>query len=102
MDPAPGAPADEALDERRLEAEVRGDLARLPESWREAFELVRFEGLSVAEAAEALGITRGMVKIRTFRATAALRKAVARRLRAEPAPPPVPGAAPARGGGGPT
>jgi DNA-directed RNA polymerase specialized sigma24 family protein len=35
---------------------------------------VRVEGLSVAEAAEALGITPGMVKIRTYRARRALER----------------------------
>jgi RNA polymerase sigma-70 factor (ECF subfamily) len=38
----------------------------------------------VAETAEVLGITRGMVKVRAHRATAALRKAIGRRLRGSP------------------
>jgi RNA polymerase sigma-70 factor (ECF subfamily) len=80
-EPATGPSADEALHRRRVEAEARRDFARLPAGWRDAFELVKLEGLSVAETAEALGITRGMVKIRTHRATAALREVVARRLR---------------------
>lgn len=85
-EPSPAASPDDALHGRRLEAEARRDLALLPRGWREAFELVRFEGLSVAETAEVLGITQAMVKIRTFRATAALRKAMARRLRADEQP----------------
>ena len=80
-EPTTAPSPDEALHRRRVEAEAQRDLAFLPPAWREAFELVKFEGLSVAETAEVLGITRGMVKIRTFRATAALRKAMARRLR---------------------
>ncbi len=72
---------EEALHWGRVGAEARRDLALLPPGWREAFELVKFEGLSVAETAEVLGITRGMVKIRAHRATAALREAMARRLR---------------------
>lgn len=80
-EPASSPSPDEALHRRRVEAEAQRDLALLPPAWREAFELVKFEGLSVAEAAEVLGITRGMVKIRTHRATAALRQAMARRLR---------------------
>ena len=81
----PGEPAaapspEEALDLRRAEAEGRRDLAYLPVAWRDAFELVKFEGLSVAEAAAVLGVTRAMVKIRTHRATAALRAALARRF----------------------
>lgn len=88
-EPAPALSPDEALHRRRIEAEARRDLAALPPSWREAFELVKFEGLSVAETAEVLGITQGMVKIRTYRATAALRKATERRLR-DPSERPVP------------
>jgi RNA polymerase sigma-70 factor (ECF subfamily) len=79
--PAPAPSPEEALDWQRAGADARRDLASLPSAWREAFELVRFEGLSVAETAEVLGITRGMVKIRTHRATAALREAIARRFR---------------------
>ena len=45
---------------------------------------MKFEGLSVAEAAEALGITRAMVKIRTHRATVALREALTRRFHGSP------------------
>jgi RNA polymerase sigma-70 factor (ECF subfamily) len=86
-EPAPEPSPEDALHWRREEAEARRDLAALPPSWREPFELVKFEGLSVAETAEVLGITRGMVKIRTHRATVALRKAMARRLREAPARP---------------
>ena len=80
-EPATTLSPDDALHQRRIEAEARRDLAALPAAWREAFELVKFEGLSVAESAEVLGITKGMVKIRTYRATKALRRATARRLR---------------------
>ncbi len=48
-------------------------LARLPESQRRAFELVREDGLSVAEAAAAVGPTVGALKVRAFRAYEALR-----------------------------
>lgn len=83
---AAGPSPEEALHHRREEAEARRDFASLPLGWREAFELVKFEGLSVAETAEVLGITRGMVKIRAHRATVALRKSMARRLRDAPEP----------------
>ncbi|BDG01482.1 RNA polymerase sigma factor [Anaeromyxobacter oryzae] len=83
-EPATAPSPEEALHHRRLEAGARRDFASLPAAWRDAFELVKLEGLSVAEAAEVLGITRGMVKVRAHRATAALRKAVARRLRGAP------------------
>lgn len=84
-DPEASTPApspEEALHRKREEAEARRDLASLPTSWRDAFELVKLEELSVAETAEVLGITHGMVKIRAHRATTALREAAARRLRA--------------------
>ncbi len=80
-EPTTAPSPEEALHRRRVEAEARRDFASLPSGWREAFELVKFEGLSVAETAEVLGITRGMVKVRAHRATAALRKAIGRRLR---------------------
>jgi RNA polymerase sigma-70 factor (ECF subfamily) len=79
-EPAVALAQDEALELRRMEAAAQRDLAALPPGWRDAFELVKFEGLSVAETAEVLGITRAMVKIRTHRATVALRAAVERRL----------------------
>jgi RNA polymerase sigma-70 factor (ECF subfamily) len=75
---------DEALHWRRVEADTWRALSVLPPAWREAFELVKFDGLSVAETAEVLGITRGMVKIRTHRATVALREAAARSARERP------------------
>jgi RNA polymerase sigma-70 factor (ECF subfamily) len=43
---------------------------------REAFVLLRFEGLSVAAAAQILGATEGAVKLRAFRAYEALRAAL--------------------------
>jgi RNA polymerase sigma-70 factor (ECF subfamily) len=79
-EPAPALSPEEALHRRRVEAEAQRDLAALPPAWREAFELVKFEGLSVDETAEVLGVTRGMVKIRAHRATVALREAASRRL----------------------
>lgn len=80
-EPTTAMSPEEALHRRRVAADARLDLVSLSPAFREPFELVKFEGLSVAEAAEVLGITRAMVKIRTFRATAALRRAMARRLR---------------------
>jgi RNA polymerase sigma-70 factor (ECF subfamily) len=73
-----GSP-EERLDRRRREASLERDLRALPAAHREAFCLVKLEGLSVAEAAEALGISPGNVKIRTHRAAEALRQADARR-----------------------
>jgi len=57
---------------RRLEARFR----RLPECQRAAFALVKQQGLSHAEAAEALGVTVNAVRVRLHRAYAALRRAL--------------------------
>lgn len=67
---------DEALVAREMLAVVGATLARLPERQREAFVLIRFEGMSVSEAAQVLGATQGAVKIRAFRAYEALRAAL--------------------------
>jgi RNA polymerase sigma-70 factor (ECF subfamily) len=79
-----GAP-DEQVHRMRSEAALRRDLERLPATLREAFELLKVERLSVAECAEVLGITRGMVKIRAHRATVGLREAQRQRDLAGPA-----------------
>lgn len=42
-------------------------LARLPESYREAIELTKFTGLSMAETAQVLGTTETAVKLRVHR-----------------------------------
>jgi RNA polymerase sigma-70 factor (ECF subfamily) len=48
-------------------------LARLPAAQRDAFVLLRYEGLSVQDAAAVLGATPTAVKLRAFRAYEALR-----------------------------
>jgi RNA polymerase sigma-70 factor, ECF subfamily len=67
---------DEALVAREMADIVRATLERLPVLQREAFVLLRFEGLSVSEAAQVLGTTEGAVKVRAFRAYEALRAAL--------------------------
>jgi RNA polymerase sigma-70 factor (ECF subfamily) len=54
---------------------VQEALMRLPVRQREAFVLLRGEGLSVDQAAEVLGATPGAVKVLAFRAYKALREA---------------------------
>jgi RNA polymerase sigma-70 factor (ECF subfamily) len=66
---------DEALDQRRREAALERVFERLPPRHREAFRLTRLDGLTVAEAAEVLGLTPANVKVCTFRAAEALRQA---------------------------
>jgi RNA polymerase sigma factor (sigma-70 family) len=63
----------------RIDAEQAGGallarLAELPRLDREVVELVDLDGLRPKEAAEALGVSAGAVRIRLFRARAKLRK----------------------------
>jgi RNA polymerase sigma-70 factor (ECF subfamily) len=57
---------------------LRAELAALSPKLREAFLLVRVDGLSHAEAAEVLGIEESATKVRTHRATGWLRDKLAR------------------------
>lgn len=65
----------ERNESMRLAAEA---FAALPASQREAFVLLKQEGLSLAQAAETLGTTVGNVKVRAHRAYEALRAALRR------------------------
>lgn len=72
------APSGQALAEARELAEaLRAKLEQLPPLQREAFRLIREEGLSVADAASVLGVTPAAVKLRTHRAYEGLREALA-------------------------
>jgi RNA polymerase sigma-70 factor (ECF subfamily) len=71
LDPDP--PADELLEAEQLAKRIRAELERLPEAQRTAFQLLKEEGLSVAEAAQVLGTTVSAVKLRAHRAYVALR-----------------------------
>ena len=68
--------AEEVVQAHELAARIAAILARIPESQRVAFELLKQEGLSVAEAAEVLGTTQAAVKLRAHRAYEALRAAL--------------------------
>ncbi len=74
--PATDPGADDRVAARELEVRLRRELDRLPASQRAAFELVKQEGLSMAEAAEVLGTTVTAVKLRAHRAYEALRTAL--------------------------
>jgi len=84
------APADDELDGKRRLAAVLAQLHTLPEHQRVAFQLVAIEELSIGEAAEALGVTTGNIRIRLHRAREALRHlqdpppALAQRSKASP------------------
>jgi RNA polymerase sigma-70 factor (ECF subfamily) len=75
--PADVPTADQMVEAGELAGRIQAVLARLPESQRSAFELIKQEGLSVAEAAQVLGTTVAAVKLRAHRAYEALRTAIA-------------------------
>jgi RNA polymerase sigma-70 factor (ECF subfamily) len=69
----PDADGEQVAIARDLARAVERTLAKLPPNQREAFVLIRYEGMSVADAAEVLGATEGAVKLRAFHAYEALR-----------------------------
>jgi RNA polymerase sigma-70 factor, ECF subfamily len=71
------APADDLAIAKEVAAFLAAELEKLPENQRVAFELIKQEGLSVAEAAQTLGTTVAAVKLRAHRAYEALRAALA-------------------------
>jgi RNA polymerase sigma factor (sigma-70 family) len=66
-----------AMAHLELGRSIERALSRLPEAQRIAFELVKREHLSMAEAAQVLGTTEGAVKLRAHRGYEALRAALA-------------------------
>jgi RNA polymerase sigma-70 factor (ECF subfamily) len=90
---------DYAATEARLD--IHAALARLPESQRAAIELVDLMDLSIAEAAQILGVQEGTVKSRCFRGRTELARLLQDRL---PSPAPgrrAPGSRLRRAGGNP-
>jgi RNA polymerase sigma-70 factor, ECF subfamily len=75
--------ADEVVHARELVERVERELERLPEAQRVAFELVKQDGFSIAEAAQILGTTQTAVKLRAHRAYEALRAVLGSALERE-------------------
>ncbi len=73
---ASGPSAESNFYAGQIATRVQAVLATLPESQRTAFELLKLEELSVAEAAEVVGATSAAVKLRAHRAYQALRAAL--------------------------
>ena len=71
------APADDIAIAKEVATRLSEELGRLPENQRVAFELIKQDGLSVAEAAQVLGTTVPAVKLRAHRAYEALRAVLA-------------------------
>lgn len=61
---------------RETAARLQSAMVALPEKQREAFELLRLDGLCYEQAAAVLGTTVSAVKLRAHRAYEALRKAL--------------------------
>jgi RNA polymerase sigma-70 factor (ECF subfamily) len=70
------ASAEEAASAKQRARIVDRTLAAMSEANRAAFILIRFEGQSVADAAQILGASEGAVKLRAFRAYELLREAL--------------------------
>ena len=68
-----GSDAEDMAIASEMARTVERVLAKLPPAQREAFVLLRYEGLSVQDAAAVLGTTETAVKLRAFRAYEALR-----------------------------
>ena len=75
-----GHAASGELEQRECAEAVREAVAALPVELREALISCEYEGLSQAEAAEALGVTPKAVEMRLYRARAGLRNRLQRWL----------------------
>ncbi|HTU80256.1 MAG TPA: RNA polymerase sigma factor [Solirubrobacteraceae bacterium] len=62
------------IDAERAARQLLARLAALPSGEREALELVELAGLTAREAADALGVSAGALRVRLFRARARLRR----------------------------
>jgi RNA polymerase sigma-70 factor, ECF subfamily len=82
VDPDPLSPLGEtdrperAVEARQLAKRLAAALAQLPDSQRTAFELLKKDGLTLAEAAAVLGVSTTAVKLRAHRAYESLRAAL--------------------------
>lgn len=72
----PDADAEEISVARQTASTVAAVLEALPPAQREAFILIRYEGMSVADVARIVGATENAVKLRAFHAYEALRGAL--------------------------
>jgi RNA polymerase sigma-70 factor (ECF subfamily) len=70
----------EVLERKEVREIIQQAIAGLPEKYREVFVMRDVQELSIAETAEALGITEGLVKVRLLRARLMMQKSLAPRL----------------------
>ena len=78
---APGDGPGDGLGRADLRAEVRRAMARLPEKFRSILVLRELEELSYQDIGDILGLNKGTVESRLFRARARLRQELERTLR---------------------
>lgn len=78
--PAPDVGPDDLLARAELRAQVREEIAHLPESQREVVLLKYLDGRSYEEIADITGLTVNTIESRLFRARATLRRRLAERF----------------------
>lgn len=66
-------PHEAAVEDAGREASLDGVLQRIPESQREALDMVKIRGLSVEDAAARAGVSPGAMRVRIHRGYRALR-----------------------------
>ena len=69
-------PEQPANSEPRSDPNLEDAMARLPEQQREAFSMLKLEGLSIEQAADRAGVTVGALRVRAHRAYKTLRKLI--------------------------
>jgi RNA polymerase sigma-70 factor, ECF subfamily len=63
-------------EDPRSDPNLQGAMAQLPDQQREAFSMLKLEGLSIDQAAQRAGISVGALRVRAHRAYKALRKLI--------------------------
>jgi RNA polymerase sigma-70 factor (ECF subfamily) len=69
-------PESAAACEPRSDPNLEDAVARLPDQQREAFAMLKLEGLSIEQAAARAGISEGALRVRAHRAYKAIRKLI--------------------------
>lgn len=69
-------PERSADEEPRSDPSLENAMAQLPEQQRQAFSMLKLEGLSIEQAAERAGVSVGALRVRAHRAYKALRKMI--------------------------
>jgi len=65
-----------AAEEAAHDSDLEAAMSQLPQRQREAFAMLKIEGLSIAQAADRAGVSVGAFRVRAHRAYKALRKMI--------------------------